>query len=110
MRSATAYRTSMRRLLQSSWRRPRVRLSSRLSTTHKKMRTASRSSTECSLTCGACAAERRLRLWPREVHGIDMEESQIGLAQSAAVAGGRGNATFGIDDVTTSPSPRGRFF
>ena len=86
MRSATAYRTSMRRLLQSWWRRPRARLSSRLSTTHKKMRTASRSSTECSLTCGACAAERRLRLWPREVHGKGRKQRWTAISEVALAA------------------------
>ena len=31
---------------------------------------------------------------PGEIHGIDMEESQIGLARAAAQAGGHANATF----------------
>ena len=38
-----------------------------------------------------------------EVHGIDMEESQIGLARAAAEAGGHGNATFHVGDVTDLP-------
>ena len=37
---------------------------------------------------------------PGEVHGIDMEESQIGLARSAAQAGGHSNATFHVGSVT----------
>ena len=40
---------------------------------------------------------------PGEVHGIDMEESQIGLARSAAEAGGHANATFHVGDVTGLP-------
>ena len=40
---------------------------------------------------------------PGEVHGIDMEESQIGLAKAAAEAGGHGNATFHVGDVTNLP-------
>ena len=40
---------------------------------------------------------------PGEVHGIDMEESQIGLARSAAEAGGNANATFHVGDVTGLP-------
>ncbi len=40
---------------------------------------------------------------PGEVHGIDMEESQIGLAKAAAEAGGHGNATFHVGDVTNFP-------
>ncbi len=40
---------------------------------------------------------------PGEVHGIDMEESQIGLARSAAAAGGHDNATFHVGDVTDLP-------
>ena len=40
---------------------------------------------------------------PGEVHGIDMEESQIGMARSAAAAGGHDNATFHVGDVTDLP-------
>ena len=40
---------------------------------------------------------------PGEVHGIDMEESQIALARSAAEAGGHANATFHVGDVTKLP-------
>ena len=46
---------------------------------------------------------------PGEVHGIDMDDSQIGLAQSAAVAGGHGNATFRVGDVTDLPFEDGSF-
>ena len=46
---------------------------------------------------------------PGEVHGIDMEDSHIGLAQSAAVAGGHGNATFRVGDVTDLPFEDGSF-
>ena len=38
-----------------------------------------------------------------EVHGIDMEESQIEMARSAAKAGGHGNATFHVGNVTDLP-------
>ena len=40
---------------------------------------------------------------PGEVHGIDMEESQIGMAHSAAEAGGHANVTFHVGDVTALP-------
>ena len=40
---------------------------------------------------------------PGEVHGIDIEESQIGLARAAARAGGHNNATFHVGDVTSLP-------
>ena len=40
---------------------------------------------------------------PGEFHGIDMEESQIDLARSAASAGGHGNATFHVGNVTALP-------
>ena len=40
---------------------------------------------------------------PGELHGIDMEESQIELAKDAAEAGGHRNATFHIGDVTDLP-------
>lgn len=40
---------------------------------------------------------------PGEFHGIDMEESQIDIARSAAKAGGHDNATFHVGDVTKLP-------
>lgn len=40
---------------------------------------------------------------PGELHGIDMEESQIDLARAAAAAGGHANATFHVGDVTELP-------
>lgn len=40
---------------------------------------------------------------PAEVHGIDMEESQIELARTAAAAGGHDNAVFHVGDVTSLP-------
>ena len=40
---------------------------------------------------------------PGEVHGIDVEESQINLARAAAEAGGHRNATFHVGDVTDLP-------
>ena len=40
---------------------------------------------------------------PGELHGIDMEESQIGIARAAAQAGGHANATFHVGDVTALP-------
>lgn len=40
---------------------------------------------------------------PGEVHGIDVEESQIGLARAAAQAGGHENATFHVGSVTDLP-------
>ena len=40
---------------------------------------------------------------PGEFHGIDVEESQIGLARAAAEAGGHDNATFHVGDATALP-------
>ena len=40
---------------------------------------------------------------PGGLHGIDVEESQIDLARAAAEAGGHGNATFHVGDVTDLP-------
>ncbi len=40
---------------------------------------------------------------PGEVHGIDMEESQIAMARAAAGAGDHANATFHVGDVTDLP-------
>ena len=40
---------------------------------------------------------------PGELHGIDMEESQVEMARSAAEAGGHDNATFHVGDVTDLP-------
>ena len=40
---------------------------------------------------------------PGELHGIDMEESQVDVARAAAVAGGHDTATFHVGDVTDLP-------
>ena len=40
---------------------------------------------------------------PGELHGIDLEESQINMARVAAKAGGHDNATFHVGDVTDLP-------
>ena len=40
---------------------------------------------------------------PGELHGIDMEESQVELARTAAVAGGQENAFFRAGDVSELP-------
>ncbi len=40
---------------------------------------------------------------PGELHGIDMEASQIALARTAAAAGGHDNAVFHTGDVTDLP-------
>ena len=40
---------------------------------------------------------------PGEVHGIDMEESQIAMARAAAEAGGHANAKFHVGDATALP-------
>ncbi len=40
---------------------------------------------------------------PGELHGIDIEASQIDMAQDAAQSGGHANATFHIGDVTDLP-------
>ena len=43
---------------------------------------------------------------PGDLHGIDMEESQIGLARAAAQAGGHANATFHAGDATPGTALR----
>ena len=40
---------------------------------------------------------------PGELHGIDMEASQVDMARAAAVAGGHENAVFHVGDVTNLP-------
>ena len=40
---------------------------------------------------------------PGELHGIDMEESEIELARAAAAGGGHDNATFHVGDVSDLP-------
>ncbi len=51
-----------------------------------------------TLTVGLAAA-----VHPGDVHGIDMEESQIEMARSAAAAGQHGNATFHVGNVYELP-------
>ena len=51
-----------------------------------------------NLTVGLAAA-----VHPGEVHGIDMEESQIEMARCAASAGGHENATFHVGNVYELP-------
>ena len=46
---------------------------------------------------------------PGELHGIDMEESQIEMARAAASAGGHRNAAFQTADVTDLPFEDGSF-
>lgn len=46
---------------------------------------------------------------PGELHGIDMEASQIELARAVAAAGGHGNAIFHVGDVTDLPFEDGFF-
>lgn len=44
-----------------------------------------------------------------ELHGVDLEESQIQIARAAARAGGHGNATFHVGSVTDMPFEDGYF-
>ncbi|MXZ63913.1 MAG: class I SAM-dependent methyltransferase [Chloroflexi bacterium] len=46
---------------------------------------------------------------PGELHGIDLEESQVAMARVAAEAGGHGNATFHAGDATDLPFEDGEF-
>ena len=46
---------------------------------------------------------------PGELHGLDMEESQIELARAVAEAGGQNNATFHVGDVADLPFEDGFF-
>ena len=40
---------------------------------------------------------------PGELHGIDMEESQIMIARASAAAGGHDNTNFQVGDATDLP-------
>ena len=46
---------------------------------------------------------------PGEMHGVDMEESQIDVARSVAEMGGQSNAIFHVGDVTELPFEDGFF-
>ena len=46
---------------------------------------------------------------PGELHGVDMESSQIELAKNVAEAGGQDNTTFHVADVTEMPFEAGFF-
>ena len=46
---------------------------------------------------------------PGEMHGVDMEGTQIDLARSVAAAGGRDNAQFHVGDATDLPFDDGYF-
>ena len=46
---------------------------------------------------------------PGELHGVDMEEPQIGLARAVAASQGRDNAIFHVGDVTNLPFADGFF-
>ena len=46
---------------------------------------------------------------PGELHGVDMEESQVNLARAVTEAGGRDNAVFHLGDVTALPFEDGFF-
>ena len=46
---------------------------------------------------------------PGEVHGIDMEETQIGLAQAAAEGSGHSNAIFQVGNALSLPFEDGTF-
>ena len=46
---------------------------------------------------------------PGELHGIDMEESQIEVARASATSGGHSNATFHVGDATDLPFENGSF-
>ena len=46
---------------------------------------------------------------PGELHGVDMEASQVELARAVAEAGGHDNATFLVGDVTDLPFEDGFF-
>ena len=46
---------------------------------------------------------------PGELHGVDMESSQIDLAKAVAEAGGQHNASFHVADITDMPFDDGYF-
>ena len=46
---------------------------------------------------------------PGELHGVDMEVSQVELARSVARSGGHNNAIFHVGDVTELPFEDGFF-
>lgn len=49
------------------------------------------------------------RVEPGEVHGVDLELSQIGMARAVAVAGGHDNITFHVGNVCELPFEDGYF-
>ena len=46
---------------------------------------------------------------PGQLHGVDMEESQVDLARAVALAGGQENTIFHVGDVTDLPFEDGLF-
>ena len=52
---------------------------------------------------GTISVGLALAVAPGELHGVDMEESQIDLARAVAEAGGHANAIFRVGDVTALP-------
>lgn len=46
---------------------------------------------------------------PGELHGVDMEESQVELARAVAAANGQGNATYHVGDMAQLPFEDGYF-
>ena len=46
---------------------------------------------------------------PGDLHGVDIEESQIAMARAAAEAGSHGNATFHVGDISDLPFEDGEF-
>ena len=58
---------------------------------------------------GALSAELARTVAPGELHGIDMEPSQVELSRSAASAGGLDNAEFRVADAVALPFDDGFF-
>lgn len=52
---------------------------------------------------GSMSLSLAKRIYPGEMHGVDMEESLIELARSKARESGQGNAIFHVGDVTDLP-------
>ena len=64
---------------------------------------------DCGCGPGTISVGLARAVEPGEMHGIDMEGSQIAMARAAATAGGHDNAFFRIGDVTDLPYDDGSF-
>jgi len=58
---------------------------------------------DCGCGPGTISVGLAKAVAPGDLHGVDIEASQIAMAQAAAQAGGHGNARFQVSDATNLP-------